>query len=224
VGVKIALAVILCALAALVSGRAQAPASSLASSPTAAGIFVVRPDPRECPSPLCGGYWVSLANHARTRCSDGLLRPRCYVASVLDARDTDELGPVSDSLAQGVLDFQAAPDFGRLGRLTVTAVWGPVGRTPASGRFFRLRDTGVRCVRAPCFSIRARALNSSAHPSAISAMKLGPAQAGSLRSRAEKELAGTEGLLAAGRIVATSDGGRLFEATQVYFRAPKPRA
>ena len=34
-----------------------------------------RPDPRMCPSPRCGGYWVALANRARTRCSDGVLRP-----------------------------------------------------------------------------------------------------------------------------------------------------
>src|SRR5919197_6304583 len=123
---RIALAVILSALAALVAGHAQAPASPLRATVTASGIFVVRPDPRECPSPLCGGYWVALANRARTRCSDGLLRPRCYVAYVLDARDTDELGAISGSLAKGVLEFRDSPDFGRLGQLTVSGIWAPV--------------------------------------------------------------------------------------------------
>src|SRR5919198_2882542 len=142
---KIALTVVGCALV-LGLGAARAPASP--SPPDAAAAFyVVRPDPRECPSPLCGGYWVALANRARTRCSDGLLRPRCYVAYVLDARDTDELGAVSGSLAKGVLEFRDSPDFGRLGQLTVSGIWAPVAQKTATGRFFRLHDTGIRCVR-----------------------------------------------------------------------------
>ena len=220
---KIALAIILVALAALASGRAQAPASpSAAVAATASGIFVVRPDPRECPSPLCGGYWVSLANHARTRCSDGLLRPRCYVAYLLDSR-TDELSPVSGSLAQGVLDFQVSPDFGRLGQLAVSAVWAPVGQLPATGRFLRLRDTGIRCIRAPCFSIRTSVLNSAASPTLVSALELGPAKSGAARRRANAALSSADGLLAAGDVSAV-DGGRVFRASQVYFRAPMPRA
>ena len=221
---KIALAVILCALIAVAAGRSQAPASPMPTRALATGIFVLRPDPRECPSPMCGGYWVSLANHARTRCSDGLLRPRCYVAYVLDARDTDELNPVSGSLAKGILDFQESPDFGRLGQLTATAVWAPVGRTPATGRFFRLRDTGIRCVRAPCFSIRTSKLNSTAREPLVSALELGPARMGDTRRRADAALMSREGLLATGDIVSAVDGGRVFRATQVYLRAPKPRA
>jgi hypothetical protein len=221
---KIAFAVILCALIAVAGGRAAAPASPLTSRSLAAGIFVLRPDPRECPSPMCGGYWVALANHARTRCADGLLRPRCYVAYVLDARDTNELGPVGGSLASGVLDFQKSPDFGRLGQLTVSAIWAPVGQEPGAGRFFRLRDTGVRCIRAPCFSIRTTKLNSTARATLVSALELGPARTGDARPRANAALSSRDGLLAAGHIVSSADGGRVFRATQVYLRASPPRA
>ncbi len=33
-----------------------------------------------------------------------------------------------------------------------------------------------------------------------------------------------DGLFAAGRIVSTDDGGRVFHASRIYLRAPKPRA
>ena len=215
---KIALATAVAALAVL-CGSAHAPAAKY-SGGTAAGIFVVRPDPRACPSPLCGGYWVSLANHARTRCSDGLLRPRCYVAYVLDSKTTDELSPVSGSLAKGELGFQESPDFGRLGQLTVGAVWAPVSQKPAAGGFFRLRDTGIRCVRAPCFSMRAMRINAKPRVVQVSAVDLGPATG----RRVNPALRSTDGLLVAGGFEPTGNGGRLFRVTQAYLRASRPRA
>src|ERR687888_2347887 len=110
---KIALTVVGCALV-LGLGAARAPASP--SPPDAAAAFyVVRPDPRECPSPLCGGYWVSLANHARTRCSDGLLRPRCYVSSAVDADKRQPVSIQAGALAKGVLEVQQSDDWGQLG-------------------------------------------------------------------------------------------------------------
>lgn len=221
---KIALAVILCALAIFANGRAAATSAPPRASPLASGTFVLRPDPRACPSPLCGGYWVSLANHARTTCGDGLLRPRCYVAYVLGARDTNELSPVGGSLAKGVLDFRQSPDFGRLGQLTVSAVWAPVGQKPATGRFFRLHDTGIRCIRAPCFSIRVNVLNSAGRGPLVSSLELGPARTADARRRAHAALSSREGLFAAGAIVSTTDGGRVVRASQVYLRAPQPRA
>ena len=215
---RIALAVILSALAALVAGHAQAPASPLRATVTASGIFVVRPDPRECPSPLCGGYWVSLANHARTRCSDGLLRPRCYVSSAVDADKRQPVSIQAGALAKGVLEVQQSDDWGQLGVLTVGSSWAPVGQASATGTFFRLRDTGIRCVRAACLSIRARVLNSAAKPTLVSSLDLGPARSGTARRHAEAALASSDGLLAAGSILAAADRGRVLHASQVYLK------
>jgi hypothetical protein len=222
VGVKIALAIAVTALVAL-SGRAQTHAAAVHTAGTAEGIFMVRPDPRECPSPLCGGYWVSLANHARTRCSDGLLRPRCYVA----AAETEKGGEIQlFVLAKGTLESRQFEAFGELGVLKVSASWDAAGEDLATGDFFRLRDTGVRCVRSPCFSFRATKLNQAARAIRISTVDLTstldiPTET---RRRAQAALRSRDGLLAAGRIVATADGGRLFRASQIYFKASQPRA
>ena len=215
---KIALAIVVTVLVAL-SGRAQTHAAAVDSAGNTAGIFIVRPDPRECPSPLCGGYWVSLANHARTRCSDGLLRPRCYVADVVqtDAREPSALA--SGALAKGVLGMKDSDEFGQLGVLNFSASWAPVARNPATGDFFRLRDTGVRCVRAPCFSIRARVVNASTRSTLVSSLDLGPARSGTVRHRAEAALSSPDGLLLAGAIVRAADGGRVCRASQVYLKS-----
>jgi hypothetical protein len=185
----------------------------------AKSIYVVRPDPRECPSPLCGGYWVSLANRARTKCADGALRPRCYVAEVVDARTRQPTSIAGGSLAKGVLG-SVESDFGQLGNLAAVASWAPVGRAPATGDFFRLRDTGIRCVRAPCFSIRVGRVNAGAHTSLVSSLDLGPARTGPARQKADDALEGADGLLVAGVVEATANGGRLFRASQVYLKAP----
>jgi hypothetical protein len=214
---RTALRLALACLAALVVGASSSQAVPQA---TTSGVFVVRPDPRACPSPLCGGYWVSLANHARTRCHDGLLRPRCYAAEAIDATTRQPATVAAGALASGVLRPSDAPDFGKLGTLVVTAAWAPVTQEPAMGVFFRVRDTGIRCVRAPCYSMRATPLNTGTAAVRVSALVLG---AGAGR-RADAALRSVNGLLAAGRFEPTGNGGRLFRATQVYLRASKPRA
>lgn len=217
---KTALLFALCSLAIGASGAAAG------SSTGATGIYVVRPDPRACPSPLCGGYWISLANHARTKCHDGLLRPRCYAAEAVDAATGRPVSVDPYGLARGSLGKQSSPDFGQLGVLTVSATWDAVGEDLATGSFFRLRDTGLRCVRAPCFSFRGVKLNETASAIPVSSVDLTstfdvPPET---RRRAQAALRSQDGLLAAGRIVRSSDGGRLFRATQVYLKTAPPHA
>ena len=187
--------------------------------------YVVQPDPRLCPSPLCGGYWASLANRGRTRCHDGALRPRCYVATAVG----EDRHPWPSSLPAGALvradiepwSFEA---FGKLGVLVVANVWEPAGRATLSGGFYRLRDTGVRCIRAPCFSLRASKLNGSSRVT-VSDLDLGATRATQDElARAEAALSTKNGLFARGRIVATAEGGRLFRATRVFLRVATPRA
>src|SRR5262245_60320092 len=80
-----------------------------ASSPSGLpSIYTVRSDPRLCPSPMCGGYWVALANGARTRCDDGVQRSQCYVAEARGAALFD------GGLARGTIH---QGDYGKLGML-----------------------------------------------------------------------------------------------------------
>lgn len=185
-------------------------------------LYVVQPDPRLCPSPLCGGHWVALANHARTRCHDGPLRPRCYVARTVD----EERHPLGVEVPAGALvRAEIEPwkyeGFGMLGTLVVADVFSPAGRAPPKGRFFRLADTGVRCIRAPCFSVRASRVNGSLRTT-VSGIDIGAARAtpGEL-VRIEAALGTKNGVLAQGRIVAAPNGGRSFLATRFFLRSDR---
>jgi hypothetical protein len=187
-------------------------------------FYTVRPDPRLCPSPLCGGYWVALANRARTTCADGLRRPRCYVAKVVDARGRPPAGLTAVGLATGRLRQETFDSAGTLGVLVVGEAFAALGRSTPAGRFARLSFTGVQCVRAPCFSIRETRLNSS-FDQLVSGVDLAPAGLEPAdRARAEAVLGEPGGLLAQGRVGAGIDGGRVFRATRVFLRAPRPRA
>ena len=209
-------------LASSVLGLTGGPASG-DSAAAGSSFYVVRSDPRLCPSPLCGGNWVALANRARTRCSDGALRPLCYVAKIVDeARQPLSANVPPEALARAAIEGQEFPGFGKLGVLVVAEVLKPVGG-PAKGDFYRLRDTGVRCIRAPCFSMRAEQLNRRARVT-FSDLDLKPTGASAEDLALALALLGPKGLLAAGRVNTTSNSGRVFRATRIYLRAAKLRA
>ena len=195
-----------------------APAAESGPPPLPLGrtILVVQPDPRLCPTPLCGGYWVSRANHARTRCHDRLLRPRCYVAAAIDWSLREPLTTTlpAGSLVRGAVVAWPFDGFQELGAVIVNDLWKPATPARTPGRYYRLRDTGVRCVRAPCFSVRAWRLN-RAYSTAVSGIDLGAAPVEN-RDRIEAALGSKSGTLAQGGIVASSDGGRVFRATRFF--------
>ena len=188
--------------------------------PTGTAMFVVRHDPRLCPSPLCGGYWVALANAARTRCADGLRHVRCYAARAVDARGD----PIGDMAEGGLVRGAIGAGRDDLGELVATAVYTPVGRAQVFGGYYRLRDTGLRCVRAPCFSYRVTQVNGSTRTK-VSGIDLSAARvAANEVDRAEAALHARDGLYARGIFVRGDEGERLFRATKLYLRAPLPRA
>jgi len=208
----VAIVLVLCGIVA---------ANALARQPSAGtAMYVVRHDPRLCPSPLCGGYWVAIANGARTRCADGLRRPRCYVADAIRAGGS----PVGD-IAEGAL-VRGALDVGRddLGELVVSAVYAPAGDALPSGGFYRVTDTGIRCVRAPCFSYRVTQVNGVTR-TMVSSLDLEAAQATPKEvARAQAAVETKNGLYARGRFAPTPDGGRVFRALRLYLRETQPRA
>ena len=183
-------------------------------------MYVVRHDPRLCPSPLCGGYWVTIANGARTHCLDGLRHPRCYVADAVWT-DGEPFGDIpEEALVRGAMDT------GRddLGELVVSAVYAPAGQATASGGFYRVKDTGIRCVRAPCFSYRVSQVNGVTRVM-VSSLDLDAAQATPKAVARARAAVGTKnGLYARGRFAPTPDGGRVFRALRLYLRETQPHA
>jgi hypothetical protein len=211
-------------LACLVGLVAGIPASA-APAAIAPSLYTVQPDPRLCPSPRCGGYWVTLANSKQTRCADGVLRPRCYAARVLDEeRHALASGVPAGAIVRGDLEPWRLGDFGNLESLVVRTIWSPVGRAPTTSTLYRLRDSRIRCVKAPCYWLRVLRLNSTSRTTA-SDLDLAPAGATpSERERAEAALRSPNGLFATGRMVPAADGGRLFHATRIFLRSKLPRA
>jgi len=203
------------ALLAVVVVLVGAPSATSGSHAVAGSIYVVRPDPRLCPSPLCGGYWVSLANHARTPCHDSLLRPRCYVTDVFGERGRS-LSVPADGLVRATLGSHSVPSGGRLGELAAAEIWAPAGVRRAKGDFFRVSDTGLRCIRFPCPTFRVERLNGARSFTATSIDLLYAQPTESEAQRAERALSTTRGLLVLGSIVHTSEAGRIMQATRLY--------
>jgi hypothetical protein len=209
---------------------ALAVALAIAVTPAAANPplvgsaqYVVRADPRLCPSPLCGGYWVALANRSRTRCGDESRRERCYVALAFD----QDRHPLSRGIPDGALvraDIEPRwfDGFGNLGALIVGDVRSPLGRDE-EGTYFRVRDLGIRCVRAPCFSLRAVLLHVGSRVT-LSSLGLPASLTSGERARANASLRTTTGLFVRGTIVRTNDGGRSLRASRIYLKTAPPRA
>lgn len=198
-----------------------------------APYYLARGDPRLCPSPVCGGLFVHLVNRSRTICGDGLRRPSCYVA----AADLGKLG-ISDmqraalsgsisagrALIRGVLVRGRVPGFPQLDTLVASEVWlaSSSSRTP-TGTFRRVRDNGMRCIAAPCFSTDALVLNRTGK---VSVSRVGLAGVGATTPERNRALAliATGGLITAGRVVVVpragpAGAGRVFVASQFYTRA-----
>ena len=111
--------------------------------------------------------------------------------------------------------------FGMLGTLVVADVFSPAGRATTKGRFFRVADIGVRCIRAPCFSLRASRVNGTSRTT-VSGIDLGAARATPDElARIEAALGTKSGVLTQGRIVSAPDGGRNFLATRFFLRSAR---
>jgi hypothetical protein len=210
--VGLATSLVLLAVAAVASAARQPPSGT--------EMYVVRVDPRLCPSPMCGGYWVALANGARTRCQDGQRHPRCYVARAVSRRGEPLGGIAARSLVRGAID-DGRDDFGVL---LASAVYAPAGTAPVRGGYYRVVDNGIRCVRAPCFSYTLGQVNGRTR-GRVSGIDLDAARAEpSEVARARAALRTKDGLYAQGRLTSGLDGGRVLHATRFFLRAPLPRA
>ena len=142
------------------------------------------------------------------------MRARCYVASAVgrDGRALRTAIP-DGTLVRGSIEARAL-DGGALAVLVVDALREPVGEK-ASAPIFRVRDTGIRCVKAPCFFMRAWRVSTTGVVTVseldLGAVGLTPEQQAKAESALEQG-----GIFVAGRIVRASDGGRSLRASAVY--------
>jgi len=206
----------------LVLMSAVAISSSAARQPpTGAAMYLVSPDPRLCPSPLCGGHWVAIANGARTRGGDATRQARCYVAKIVRLHDPSVGVAVPEgALVRAALDVTVFDGIGSLGVLEVAAAYAPAGNAPLSGGYYRVVDNGIRCVRAPCFSYRVTAVNGSTRTPVSSIDLQASGSPAAQVARAQAALRTKNGLYARGRFARMPDGGTVFRALRLYLRAP----
>lgn len=128
-----------------------------------------RPDPRLCPSPLCGGFFVEKVNARATRCADGRKAKECHAAIV----DLSGLGLAPDEEARLLADFGIGRVLARgelrlvdsgfgleVPTLVVQDAWrGVTGEQGERGRYWGVVPSGIVCVTFPCPSFFRLKLN-----------------------------------------------------------------
>lgn len=155
-------------LLVLAAGSAAPAREASCPTPLPPGRYyiVTRPDPRECPAPVCGGYFVKEVNKPSTRCADGSWQADCHAGvtdeSALAWSDKDRARfdlafGQSEALVHGVLRPRATVTQGDV--LAVDEAWLGQARSKPRGIFRGLVDNGMECVTVPCAWINARKLN-----------------------------------------------------------------
>jgi hypothetical protein len=229
-------------LAALLAGVAWLTVAAAAEGDVPRSVssyYAARVDPRLCPSPKCGGTWVSLVNRKVTQCGDGAAQRECYAAKAdlsrlrVGQRRRAELGTLlarGRALARGRLVRRRVPGFPELDTLVVSEVWvassSRRARGPSTTGVHRLRGNLVVCVTTPCFTIHAAELNTGDHVDVSDVDLTRTGAPPSEQRRALEQITAKSSLLATGRVLRkpnrgrAREGGRTFVASQFYEREP----
>lgn len=201
-------------------------ADTLASTST---YYRVRPDPRDCIFPLCGGVFVSRVNRKLTRCADRHYNSECYVPEIdwsqlgLSEERTAEINGTCSSgrcLLRGRIEAKDYFNLGNLGVFVATEAWRAATDSAPSGTFVRLYDNGIRCITFPCFSIHEAVLNRRRHTN-LSDVDFSQVGATPEQIEAAWQAIATTSLLAAGTNVIIPDAGpagrgKVFVGSQFY--------
>jgi hypothetical protein len=136
------------------------------TSPKNSTYYTVRNDFRKCMFPMCGGFWVSKVNRAKTKCADGTKAAECYVADMdfqglglSEQTQSDLRGQVSTLLVRGSISTKTFENGSTFGVFKTQEAWrGHEGVTP-TGSFYRAKLNGVKCFTFPCLSFTEWTLN-----------------------------------------------------------------
>ncbi len=133
-------------------------------------FFIVRHDPRKCPSPSCGGYFVTKVNDQKSQCANGQFKQECYVSSINYQKiRLNNIQFQQSILLQG--EIKIAPPVAltdgtnntlsseQLGVFIAKAAYRPISTKNPVGVFIGLQDNGQRCATEPCFSTDQYILN-----------------------------------------------------------------
>lgn len=175
-------ATLICALVGCAPGVSDEPTSDPAdpaafeAAPNGAyTYFAISADLRKCPSPACGGWFLTRLNRTTTQCHDGSVATSCYTP-VLDWSQAGLSADQQDSMLQACSQGAQSSSVyavvrgqfkGRnhttprpeLGRFVISEAWLAEGDATSAGAFVKLRDNGLRCFAAPCPSITELMLN-----------------------------------------------------------------
>src|SRR5687767_10566975 len=94
---------LLLALGLLLTPAAAVDRPVTPGRPASDGYFSLQPDPRLCPAPSCGGWFVALLNQERARCTTGGVHATCHVTDI----DWSALGLDPAAVQQLELDAAA---------------------------------------------------------------------------------------------------------------------
>lgn len=148
--------------------QAQAAVARDASS----YFIVTHADLRKCAFPMCGGYFVRSVNQILTRCADGTFKRECHAATLNTAALgwTDEQTAAfgesfgkTQALVRGTLATGTVQSV-KADVLTVKEAWQGQALSKPLGTFYGVKSTGIVCITAPCPSLAATVLNSTAQP------------------------------------------------------------
>jgi hypothetical protein len=189
--------------------------------------YTVRPDLRRCAYPMCGGAWVKRANQTWTQCADGSWANECYVAEInLSALKLSAVQEQETKALEGRLVLR-----GKLVKKTIATIktaefkaseaWTASSDQAATGIFYRVKDSGVRCFTFPCPSYHEAKLNSTVSRT-VHALDLSQTGAGE-EAEGNGYTATTEpsGLLVAGKhttITGPAGKGLALVASQFYIK------
>jgi hypothetical protein len=148
-----------------------------ATAPTgdAYTYFEISADLRKCPSPGCGGWFLTRLNRPNTQCHDGQVAASCYTPvldwtnsglgdtqqAALTAASQEGAGsPGVYAIVRGQFEptntTTPSPD---LGRFVISEAWVAEGDGVSAGAYVRVKDNGLRCFAAPCPSLTETTLN-----------------------------------------------------------------
>ena len=198
--------------------------------------FTARPDLRKCISPLCGGYWVRRVNQPQTKCIDGTWQKECYVAELdwsnvglsdAEASDANAAAGGSQIVLRGTLVKANYAQF-NLAAFSVDEGWRAATDHAPTGTFYRVHDSGVKCITYPCPTVKGVKLNKNANPTASYAgLDLAPSGAAQAQlDQAWQDMTGNGLVVAAKTQTVTGPAGKGagLSASQFYTRISACRA
>jgi hypothetical protein len=142
-----------------------------ASKSPAYTFYRVRRDFRKCMFPMCGGVYYRQVNVAKTNCVGGGSAEWCYAAewdfSAVKSPELENAAFADTAIVRATIGKKTI-NGDKWATFNVYEGYKAITETPVTEtfasvdpRFYLVKDNGIRCITAPCFSTDALRLNTS---------------------------------------------------------------